>query len=89
MNKAEFIEKFSKSTGKSKTDSEAIFNTVITIFEKELLENKEVTLSSLGKLKVKPTKARKGRNPKTGEIIEIPASRKVFFVCAKEFKNKL
>ena len=43
----------------------------------------------LGKLKVKETNARTGRNPRTGEAIEIPAGRKVVFSPGKDFKEAL
>ena len=56
---------------------------------RNLLDGGEISLPGLGKLKVKETSARTGRNPRTGERIDIPASRKVVFTPGKEFKEAL
>ena len=53
----------------------------------ELLAGGEVSLPGLGKLKVRTTNARTGRNPRTGEAIDIPAGRKVVFTPGKDFKE--
>ena len=55
----------------------------------ELLERGEILLVGLGKLKVKEVAARAGRNPRTGERIEIPASRKIVFVPVKALREAL
>jgi len=55
----------------------------------ELLGGGEITLPSLGKLKIRKTAARTGRNPRTGESLPIPAGKKVVFVPSKELKEAL
>ena len=55
----------------------------------ELLGCGEVPLPGVGKLKAKTTAARKGRNPRTGESVDIPAGKKVHFVACKELKEAL
>ena len=55
----------------------------------ELLGGGEVPLPGIGKLKLKNTAARKGRNPKTGETMNIPAGKKVGFTTCKELKEAL
>ncbi len=55
----------------------------------ELLGGGEVPLPGIGKLKAKPTAARKGRNPRTGEALDIPAGKRVFFVSGKDLKEAL
>lgn len=55
----------------------------------ELLGGGEVPLPGIGKLKAKKTAARKGRNPRTGESVDIPAGKKVRFVPCKELKEAL
>lgn len=55
----------------------------------ELLGGGEVPLPGIGKLKTKATAARKGRNPRTGEVLDIPAGKKVFFVPGKKLKEAL
>ena len=55
----------------------------------ELLGGGEVTLPRLGKFKSKAVAARKGRNPRTGEILEIPAGKKLVFITCKELKEAM
>lgn len=54
-----------------------------------LLAGKRVNLFGLGTFEVRATKAKMGRNPKTGEKIEIPAGRKVVFKAAKGLKDQM
>ena len=54
-----------------------------------LLSGKRVNLFGLGTFEVRATKAKMGRNPKTGEKIEIPAGRKVVFKTAKGLKDQM
>jgi DNA-binding protein HU-beta len=56
------------------------------IYERTLLTGEEVTVPGVGKLKVVTKAARNGRNPKTGEAIQIPAKRVVEFTPSAEFK---
>ena len=52
-------------------------------------KGEEVNLSGFGKFKLKETAARQGRNPATGETIEIAAARKLSFAPAKQVKDAL
>ena len=54
-----------------------------------LLGGGEVPLSGLGKLKVRTTAAREGRNPRTGEVVSIPAGRRAVFVPGSALKEAL
>jgi nucleoid DNA-binding protein len=54
-----------------------------------LAAREKVELRGLGVFEAKETKARTGRNPGTGESIEIPASRKATFRASKELKERL
>ena len=54
-----------------------------------LLAGKRVNIFGLGTFEVRPTKAKMGRNPKTGEKIAIPAGRKVVFKVAKGLKDQM
>jgi nucleoid DNA-binding protein len=54
-----------------------------------LLGGKRVNIFGLGTFEVRATKAKMGRNPKTGEKIEIPAGRKVVFKTAKGLKDQM
>ena len=70
-------------------DMEKALQAFCSVAAAELLAGGEVSLPGLGKLKVKETNARTGRNPRTGEAIEIPAGRKVVFSPGKDFKEAL
>lgn len=89
MKKSEFIAKFAERTEYSKVACETIFNCFTDIITNELKSGGEISLPAVGKLKVRQTKARSGRNPKTGEQIQIPAGKKVVFITAKELKENL
>lgn len=54
-----------------------------------LAAGNEVMLSGVGTFKVKLRKARKGRNPKTGELVDVPEHKKVAFVPSPIMKTKL
>ena len=67
----------------SRADMESALAAFCDVAAAELIGGGEIPLPGLGKLKVKGTSARTGRNPRTGETIEIPASRKVVFTPGK------
>ncbi|MFH1768784.1 MAG: HU family DNA-binding protein [Candidatus Omnitrophota bacterium] len=85
MNKAQLVAELAKSTETKKEAQMAVETILETI--KSTLKNKEpVTISGFGTFKVKETKARMGRNPKTGEAIQIKAKKKIAFRASKELK---
>lgn len=59
------------------------------VVQAELKAGREVSLPVLGKLKVKERQARKGRNPQTGETIDIPAKRKVVLAMSKALDDRM
>ena len=71
------------NTGTAKKAVEAVFAGIVEAAKK----GEEVSLASFGKFKVKDTAARQGRNPATGETMEIAASRKLGFSPAKQVKD--
>lgn len=73
----------------SKLEVECVLEAFGKVTASELLGSGEITIPSVGKLKVKGTSARVGRNPRTGEKIEIPAGRKAVFVPFREFKDAM
>lgn len=68
---------------------EAVLETLGDVAAAELLGGGELPLPGIGKLKSRDVAARKGRNPRTGEILEIPAGKKVVFMPGKELKEAL
>lgn len=93
MDKNQFIKQAAKAVADEHgrhiklVDMEAALESFCSVAAAELLGGGEVSLPGLGKLKVKITNARTGRNPRTGEAIDIPAGRKVVFTPGKEFKE--
>lgn len=70
-------------------DMGAALDSLCEVAAAELLGGGEVPLPGLGKLKVRKTAAREGHNPRTGEILNIPAGKKVVFVPGKDLKEAL
>jgi len=88
MNKADLVEAVAKNTA-TKKEAQAAVETVFDAIRASLKKKDPVTISGFGTFKVKETKARAGRNPKTGETIQIPAKKKVAFRASKDLKEIL
>jgi len=73
----------------AKKQSEAILGDLVTLMTKHLKKGDRIRISGLGILQVRKRAARMGRNPATGEPIEIKASKKVAFRAAKELKEAI
>jgi DNA-binding protein HU-beta len=71
----------------SKKQSEAMLGDLVTLVTKHLKKGDRIRLAGLGILQVRKRAARTGRNPATGEPIQIKASKKVAFRAAKELKE--
>lgn len=88
MNKAQLVETIAEKTA-TKKEAQEIVDTVWSAIKDSLKKEEDVAISGFGTFKVKQTKARTGRNPKTGETIQIPAKKKVAFRVSKELKSLL
>jgi len=73
----------------SKKQSEAILNGLVGLISKHLKKGDRIRIGGLGILQVRKRAARMGRNPATGEPIQIKASKKVAFRAAKELKESV
>jgi DNA-binding protein HU-beta len=71
----------------SKKSAEAILNDLVDRITKHLKKGERIRIVGLGILQVRKRAARMGRNPATGEAIQIKASKKVAFRAAKELKE--
>jgi DNA-binding protein HU-beta len=71
----------------SKKQAEAILTDVVAMITKHLKKGERIRIVGLGILQVRKRAARVGRNPATGEPIQIKASKKVAFRAAKELKE--
>jgi DNA-binding protein HU-beta len=89
MNKADLIEAVAKAAQLNKrTAGEAVDATFEGIV-KAIKKNKRFQLPGFGTFTVRTRKARKGRNPQTGDLITIKASRTVGFKAAPDLKREL
>ena len=89
MNKAEFINAVSEAAGSSKSDATAHVEAMISVVTSGLKGDNEVALVGFGTFKAKKREARTGRNPRTGESIQIAASVVPSFKAGKAFKDAL
>jgi nucleoid DNA-binding protein len=88
MNKGDLINEVAKVVN-TKKEAQAAIDCVFSSIAKALKKNDPVTVVGFGTFKVSKRKARKGRNPKTGEEIKIKASKAPKFVASKAFKDAL
>lgn len=87
MNKAELINAVAASAEVSKKDAEAVITATLDAITAALKEGEKVQLVGFGSFELKPRAARIGRNPKTKEAIEIPASVMPVFKAGKALKD--
>jgi nucleoid DNA-binding protein len=86
MNKSELIDEVAKVTSSKKEAAEAV-NATFAAIQKALKKGAAVTLVGFGTFGVSKRKARKGRNPQTGEAIKIAAKKVPTFKAGKGLKN--
>jgi len=86
MNKAELVNEVAKVTS-TKKEARAAVDCVFATIKKALKKKDTVMLIGFGTFKVEKRKARKGRNPQTGEVIKIKAKRVPKFVPGKALKD--
>lgn len=89
MNKTELIAAMTETSGLSKKDCETALAAFITTTENTLKAGNKVQLVGFGSFEVKERAARTGKNPATGEQIEIPASKSPTFKPGKAFKDAI
>ena len=87
MNKKQLVAKLAVSLNQSKADAERTFDTITNAILDALKGDDNVKIAGFGTYKVAKRKARIGRNPRTGEQIQIGASQKVKFIPAKALKE--
>ncbi len=87
MTKAELIEKIASGAGLSKVDATKALDTTLNSIRSALKKGQKVTLVGFGTFSVTKRKARKGRNPRTGDIITIPAAKVPKFTSGKALKD--
>jgi DNA-binding protein HU-beta len=89
MTKADLIEALANKLGINRGDAEKAVNIVLDDIVNALHQGERVNISGFGTFSVSTRQARTGRNPKTGESIEIAASRSAKFKPGKQLKDSL
>ena len=89
MNKAELIAAAAEKTGLSKKDTEATLTAALDVITEALSQSEKVQLVGFGSFEVKSRAARIGRNPRTKQQIEIPASKTPVFKPGKALKDTI
>ena len=89
MNKTELIAAAAERAGMTKKDTEKALNAALDAITAALVSGDKVQVSGFGIFEVKEREARMGRNPHTGEAMEIAASRVPAFKASKTMKDAL
>ena len=87
MNKSELISVVAEKSGIQKKDAERVVNATFETIAAELIKGEKVQISGFGIFEAKGRQARVGRNPRTKEAIEIPASKTPVFKPSKNLKD--
>jgi DNA-binding protein HU-beta len=89
MTKSETLQYLADKLGKTRKEVSEMIDTLVALAYSETKKSGEFTIPGLGKLQKKHREARQGRNPATGETIQIPAKTVVKFRVAKAAKDSI
>ena len=87
MNKTELVAIVAEKSGLTKKDAERVVSATFETITAELIKGDKVQISGFGIFEVKEREARVGRNPRTKEAIQIPASKAPTFKASKTLKD--
>ena len=87
MNKTELIAAVAEKAGMTKKDAEGVINATFETITESLAKGDKVQVSGFGIFEVRAREARVGRNPRTKETIEIPATKLPAFKASKTLKD--
>lgn len=89
MNKADLINSISEKTGLTKTKSNEVIDAFLSSVTESLSNGDKVTLVGFGTFTTSQRDARKGRNPKTGDIIDIPSKKVARFKAGSDLTKSV
>ncbi|MBP2680509.1 MAG: histone family protein DNA-binding protein [Candidatus Krumholzibacteriota bacterium] len=95
MNKTELVEKVASKTGLTLKDAKTVVDSIFSAIPKEgiiaaeLNAGRKVQITGFGTFQVRKRRKREGRNPQTGEPIQIPASRFPSFTAGRALKDRV
>jgi integration host factor beta subunit len=90
MTKSVLIEKVTeKVEGLTKNQTEIVVETVFESIKKALIQGEKIEIRGFGNFRLKTRNPRKARNPKTGETVEVPGKKVLYFKVGKALKEAL
>jgi DNA-binding protein HU-beta len=89
MNKGELVDAVSEKAGVTKKQADAVLSAALDVVVDAVAAGDKVTLVGFGSFEARHRKAREGRNPKTGDKMEIPATTVPAFSAGKLFKERV
>ena len=89
MKKQELLSQLSEKSGLSKADAQKFLDSLTEVLHEGVRSGEKVSLPQIGHFELKINKARTGRNPATGEAMDIAESKSVKFKVSKSFKDSV
>lgn len=87
MTKADLVESVAREAEMTKKDAEQLVEIIFDSIVDSLNKGEKIELRGFGSFRVRERNARKGRNPKTGDSVNIPAKRVAYFKPGKDLKE--
>ena len=89
LTKSDIVEDLNNKIGLNKREAKELVDSVFETIKQTLINGEEVKVSGIGNFQLKDKPARPGRNPRTGEDVEITARRVVTFKSGQKLKEKV
>lgn len=89
MTKADLVKRISEETGIIRKDAALVVNSYLEAVKDSLRNGKHIEIRGFGTFKLKARKPRKGRNPKTNEIVDVPERVVPTFKFSRSFKDEI
>jgi integration host factor subunit beta len=89
MTKSELIEQFAERAKRPKKQAEEIVNSIIQSLTLSILKEDRIEIRGFGSFSIKDYKPYRGRNPKTGDTVQVKAKKSVHFKVGKELKERV
>lgn len=87
MTKADLVDEIARNSDFTRKDAEVIVQTVLDSIVEALQDGDKIELRGFGTFRLRERRARRGRNPKTGEVVDVPAKKVPHFKPGKDLKD--
>ena len=89
MNRTDIVNKLAEKTGMNQKVAKIVVDTITESIKKAIVNGERVEIRGFGSFSVRRYKPYKGRNPKNGEVVEVPAKKLPYFKVGKELKEAI